>query len=635
MNILMTLSQLEVTGAEVYATEVGNALTQRGHKVCYVSDTLTKPVAGRVVTLSFNKRNLARRVWQVMRLVALIRSEKIQLVHAHSRASGWAAAIACKITGTPMVTTVHGRQPVHASRKFFQAFGGKAIAVCEAVRDQIVSRLGVAPEKVCVARNGIDTTRFFVRDGSSSGTETKQRADSTISSDGLKELSARGLAALRNQDLEARPLTVTLIGRLTGPKGVLCERLLREVLIELIRQGRIRVRINTASRIPDWFEEFKDLVELAGYSESIADIAHSSDLVIGAGRVAAEALLCGTPVFAIGEARLIGLVTEQNLDAALACNFGDIGPKELDIDFSTVNAEFARLCNDAPHHSIRLARPSSALISRIKQEFDLQRVVDRLEEIYQDVVVETLRREMPILMYHRFIEDESEKGIHGTWIRTEMFEKHLRLLKRLGYESLTFRDFADKGFIHRLQYGKKYFMITADDGYRDNLTRMLPLLQKYGFKATVYVVSDETHNRWDTEHPTHPDTKVPLLTPDEIKALDASGAVEIGGHTLSHAKLDQLPPEEQKREIEQNKRDLESILGHPMLSFAYPFGYLNESAKQAAQAAGYQFAVATDSGPQAMHQDRYQIRRIAVFPRTDVFGLWRKVRGNYVWRQRG
>jgi hypothetical protein len=58
-----------------------------------------------------------------------------------------------------------------------------------------------------------------------------------------------------------------------------------------------------------------------------------------------------------------------------------------------------------------------------------------------------------------------------------MFEKHLRLLKWLGYETLTFRDLADKGFIHRLQYGKKYLMITADDGYQDNLTRMLPLLE--------------------------------------------------------------------------------------------------------------------------------------------------------------
>jgi len=202
----------------------------------------------------------------------------------------------------------------------------------------------------------------------------------------------------------------------------------------------------------------------------------------------------------------------------------------------------------------------------------------------------------------------------------------------MGFETLTFKDFQDKGFMHRFSPGRKYLMITADDGYQDNLTRMLPLLKKYNMKATVYVVSGETHNRWDVEHPTDPDVRVPLLSADEIRALDASGHVEIGGHTLSHAKLDELDAKSQAKEIRENKRALEGILGHPMLSFAYPFGYLNASAKTQAQEAGYAYAVATDSGPRAMHQDRFQIRRIAVFPRTDVFGLWRKIRGDYVFR---
>jgi hypothetical protein len=83
----------------------------------------------------------------------------------------------------------------------------------------------------------------------------------------------------------------------------------------------------------------------------------------------------------------------------------------------------------------------------------------------------------------------------------------------------------------------------------------------------------------------------------------------------------------------ENKKQLEEILGHPILSFAYPFGNLNDSAKQEVKAAGYELAFATDSGPKALHQDCFQIRRITVFPRTDVFGLWRKTRGNYVWKR--
>ncbi len=625
MNILMALSQQEITGAEVYAASVGNELSRRGHSVFFVSDTLSCTVQGNYTPLVFNKRNWPRRVWQIAKLVWLIKQNKIQLVHAHSRAAGWASYIACKLTHTPMVTTVHGRQPVHASRKAFHAFGYKAIAVCEDVRDQIISALGVPAEQVIVVRNGFDLTRF------------SQRADTGASVPDTEPDTATSVS-------DTVPL-ISIIGRLTGPKGDLCFRLLDESLASLIAGRRVRVQVITGSAVPKRFERFRDKVNFPGYTPDIERVMAQSDLVIGAGRVAIEALLVGRPIYAIGEAKAIGLITPENVHDAMRSNFGDIGPKELEIDFERVKREITAVVDrhgaGAPRDDESASRHceppkvawQSTVQETISEEYDLAKIVDQIETLYQDAVVETLKREMPILLYHRFIENESEKGIHGTWMRLEMFEKHLRLIKRLGFETLTPKDLVQKGFIHRLQPGKRFLMITADDGYRDNLTRMLPLLEKYDMKATVYVVSDETHNRWDTEHPTNPDTKVELLTADEIRALDRSGRVEIGGHTLSHAKLDELPAQEQRREIVENKKQLEEILGHSMVSFAYPFGNLNESAKHETRAAGYALAFATDSGPRAVHQDRFQIRRINVFPRTDVFGLWRKIRGNYVWRR--
>jgi peptidoglycan/xylan/chitin deacetylase (PgdA/CDA1 family)/glycosyltransferase involved in cell wall biosynthesis len=586
MNVLMALSQLEVTGAEVYATTVGNELTRRGHNVFYVSDTLTKPTLGPVFKLRFNKRSILRRFWHVFYLIYLIKKHHIQLVHAHSRASGWSSYVACKLTGTPMITTVHGRQPVHASRKAFHALGFRAVAVCEDIAHQIVDNLGVDPAIVQVLRNGIETDKF------------------------------QPVPAPDNP----KPV-IAIIGRLSGPKGELCYRLLDEVL----DLDACRVRIVSGTKVPERFARFEGRAEFVGYVDDVPALLAGCDLVIGAGRVAMEALLCGRPAFAIGEAKAIGLVTEQNLDEALASNFGDIGPKDLAIDFAKLKGDVVNaLASKGVADTIR---------QRVLQEYDLQGVVSGLESIYQDAVVETLRREMPVIMYHRFIDHESEKGVHGTWMPIAMFEKHLRLMKWLGYETLTFRDLADKGFIHRLQYGKKYLMITADDGYQDNLTRMLPLLEKYGYKAVVYVVTGEGYNRWDVEHPTNPDTKVSLMSGDQVKALAASGHVEIGGHTLTHPRLSQLTPEQQIHEIQENKRQLEALLGHPLLSFAYPYGDMNDSAKEQAIAAGYRFAVATNSGPKTMHQDPFQIRRIAIFPRTDVFGLWRKIRGNYVFRK--
>ncbi|CAD7493459.1 protein WavL [Aeromonas dhakensis] len=582
----MALSQLEVTGAEVYATTVGNELTRRGHQVFYVSDTLTKPTLGQVFKLRFNKRSILRRFWHVFYLVYLIKKYHIQLVHAHSRASGWSSYVACKLTGTPMITTVHGRQPVHASRKAFHALGFRAVAVCEDIASQIIDNLGVDPAIVQVLRNGIETDKF------------------------------QPVPAPDN----AKPV-IAIIGRLSGPKGELCYRLLDEVL----DLDACQVKVVSGSQVPERFVRFRDRVDFVGYVEDVPALMAQCDLVIGAGRVAMEALLCGRPAFAIGEAKAIGLVTGQNLDEALASNFGDIGPRDLAIDFAALKTQIApALASGSVSDVIRL---------RIQVEYGLAGVVSSLEVIYQDAVVETLRREMPVIMYHRFIEHESEKGVHGTWMPIAMFEKHLRLMKWLGYETLTFRDLADKGFIHRLQYGKRYLMITADDGYQDNLTRMLPLLEKYGYKAVVYVVTGEGYNRWDVEQTSNPDTRVDLMNGEQLKALVASGHVEIGGHTLTHPRLSKLAPEQQAHEIQENKRQLETLLGHPLLSFAYPYGDMDESAKAQAMAAGYRFAVATNSGPRAMHQDPFRIRRIAIFPRTDVFGLWRKIRGNYVFRK--
>ena len=599
----MTLSQLEVTGAEVYAVTIGNELSKRGHNVVYASDTLSKPTIGKYIAIAFNKRSPQRRLWHILQLTWIIKRENIQIVHAHSRAAGWVSFIACKLTKTPLITTVHGRQPIHASRKFFPAFGYAALAVAEDIRDQIVSCLGIPQEKVVVLRNAVDTNKFRY-------------------------------APPENSTL--RPI-ISIIGRLTGPKGELCRELLEKPLADLITNKKIEIRIITSSPIPQVLLKYKNIIIKTNPSQDIREEIKASHLIIGSGRVAIESLLTGRPVFAIGEAKSIGLVNPNNLDEALKSNFGDIGPRKLQINFNEVKSQIeavvATLNSESDPKTIGVESEIATLRSMVEREFTHTGIVDKLEDIYQTAIVDTLRREMPILMYHRFIANESEKGIHGTWMHEKRFESHLRLIKKLGFTTLTFRDFEEKGFIHRIESGKKYLMITADDGYRDNLTRMLPLLEKYDMKAVIFIVSDETHNRWDTDSAANPDVRADLLSADEIKALDNSGRIEIGGHTLSHAKLDELSPTEQRREIIENKAQLEKILGHPIISFAYPYGNINESAKSEVKDAGYRFAVATDSGPRQMHEDPFQIRRIAVFPRTNTFSLWRKIRGNYVWRR--
>ena len=586
MNILMALSQLEVTGAEVYATTLGNKLTAKGHHVFYVSDTLTKPHQGLFFKLRFNKRSIFRRFYHVFYLIYLIKKYNIQLVHAHSRASSWSSHLACKLTKTAMVTSIHGRQPAHSSSKKFHAMGDKAVCVCEAIQTQIINELGVAEKHTVIGRNGIETEKFSI-------TEVPNNSKKIIA----------------------------IIGRLTGPKGDLCF----ELLNQCIDLEKYQVNIISGSQVEERFNQFKQKVKFCGYSDDVQSIMAQSDLIIGAGRVAMEALLSGRPTFAIGEAHCIGEITENNLHQAMSSNFGDIGKKGMHIDFTVL----------APQIELALLQPQCSLkvTQLIKENYCLDNITQQIESIYQDTFIAKKQREIPIIMYHRFIEDDSGKGVNGTYIDIRMFEKHLKLLKRLNIETLTFKDLKDKGCISRLSPKKRYVILTVDDGYKDNLTLMLPLLKKYNMKAVVYTVTGEKFNRWDVENCTNPDKTVPLMSNNEIKAMHESGFIEIGGHTMTHPKLDTLTEKQQLDEISTNKRQLEEIIGEPLISFAYPYGIHNQVSKEIVQELGYDFAVATDNGPLSMHQDLYQIRRIAIFPRTDVFGLWRKIRGNYVFRK--
>ena len=582
----MALSQLEVTGAEVYATTIGNELTNRGHTVHYVSDTLTKPHKGPFYKLRFNKRSILRRFWHVGYLIYLIKKHQIQIVHAHSRASSWSCHLACKLTRTPMVTTIHGRQPVHASRKKFHAMGNRALPVCEAIERQLMAELNVPSQQLEITRNGIETDCFFPGDIPSN----------------------------------KKPV-ISIIGRLTGPKGDLCYRLLDEC----IDSKKFNVRVITGSSMSARYDKFTNIIEFPGYTNDVAALLHQSDLVIGAGRVAMESLLCGRPTLAIGEALSIGVIDEDNIDEAMATNFGDIGPKILDIDFTKIAADIDK--------GVAQKQCSPHVTKKVLSNYDLNAAAKQLEMIYQDVTITKLRREMPILMYHRFINSDEQKGSRGPYLDIGMFEKHLRLLQRMGFESLTFEDFSTRSLISRMQPNKRYIMLTVDDGFVDNYELMLPLLKKYNFKAIVYVVTGETYNRWDVEVTENPDKPFPLMATEQIKAMADSGYIEIGGHTLTHPRLSQLPPEEQEKEINDNKLQLEKIIGKKLTSFAYPYGDLNNNSKVVAEKSGYKYAVATNSGPLGFHQDLFQIRRIAIFPKTTVFGLRRKVSGLYTYKK--
>lgn len=149
-----------------------------------------------------------------------------------------------------------------------------------------------------------------------------------------------------------------------------------------------------------------------------------------------------------------------------------------------------------------------------------------------------------------------------------------------------------------------------DDGCADQAAA-IPTLAEHGMRATFYVNSAllGTPGR---------------LTIEELRRFQAAGH-EIGGHTLHHANLPDLTPEEQAHEICDDRRALQAQ-GLTVDTFAYPFGAHNEASKDAARACGYASArraggLCASAPPPRPEDSSTRCDRAEAIPPADLFAL--------------
>jgi peptidoglycan/xylan/chitin deacetylase (PgdA/CDA1 family) len=214
---------------------------------------------------------------------------------------------------------------------------------------------------------------------------------------------------------------------------------------------------------------------------------------------------------------------------------------------------------------------------------------------------------LPILMYHRVADQGSPDA--ARW-RTSLhdFEQQLQLLRASGYYSLTFEQWRAAANMRRSFPGKP-IILTFDDGYIDFAHQVAPLLSQYGFRATVFVVSELVGqaNVWDAAL----GASLPLMGWEEIEKLSAEG-IDFGSHSALHRPLVTLPMDELAKDLARSKRTLEEHLGHPVTSVSYPFGLHDETVESVAAACGYEYAVTTDEWPASWSDSLLALPRLEV-----------------------
>ena len=185
-------------------------------------------------------------------------------------------------------------------------------------------------------------------------------------------------------------------------------------------------------------------------------------------------------------------------------------------------------------------------------------------------------KKVVILMYHG-IDKVQNTTFNERFFSVANFEQQIAAFKK-HFHILTYSDFINGNY----SKSKTNVLLTFDDGYEDFYTNAYPIFKKYGWTATVYIITGKIGGDY--------------MTWDQIRELSAAG-FEVGAHTINHPDLSTLSEAKQHTEIFGSKQTLETELGKPVTTFAYPSGKHNDTTVSLVKAAGFTTAVTTAFGP--------------------------------------
>ena len=217
-------------------------------------------------------------------------------------------------------------------------------------------------------------------------------------------------------------------------------------------------------------------------------------------------------------------------------------------------------------------------------------------------------------MYHHVSNDRV--------ITPAVFDAQLRWLKDNGYRTL------DSETLRRHLAGEedapeRSVVLTFDDGYADNWVHAFPALKKYGAKAIMFLVTSRiregkarpTQEQGGVVSDTIALERAPegFLTWDEVKAMAASGLVEIGSHTQTHRDWHkEMPYSDLPAELAGSRHDIESRLGGFTGAFAWPWGDFKAEWLPLLPEAGYKTCFTTMIGGNVPGTDPFLICRLDV-----------------------
>ena len=237
---------------------------------------------------------------------------------------------------------------------------------------------------------------------------------------------------------------------------------------------------------------------------------------------------------------------------------------------------------------------------------------------------------LPILMYHHV---SPAPGL--VTVSPQTFRDQISGLAKRGYRSASCDDLA--AFLGGKPLPAKSVMITFDDGYLDNFVHAHPVLQEFGFKAVLFLITGRIGDGATRPAGTTPNHRGcmesikagraddVMLRWSEVGVMSAAGSFEFHSHTHTHTRWDREIADPAQRDsrlaedLQDSRRTLASRLGAATAHLCWPQGYYDDRYRQVAKQAGFDYLYTVEKGSCSPRSDPLQIPRIVVKDRT---GRW-------------
>ncbi|MBC7251332.1 MAG: polysaccharide deacetylase family protein [Anaerolineae bacterium] len=208
---------------------------------------------------------------------------------------------------------------------------------------------------------------------------------------------------------------------------------------------------------------------------------------------------------------------------------------------------------------------------------------------------------VPILMYHHIAVPPPDADIYrrDLSVTPENFAAQLQYLAEQGYQTITLYD-----LVYHLSLGwplpPKPIIITFDDGYRDNYTNAFPLLRKYGFVGTFFILTEPIDQKQGE-----------YLTWDQVRRMKAAG-MDIEVHGRTHRDLRGRDTGFLIWEIVGPQEIIEARTGHQPRFFCYPSGQYDELVVAMLKSAYFWGAVTIEQGTLHTSENLFELQRIRI-----------------------